>query len=341
MSKPITPPKSPIVEWLTKVRVLHQEPFTVEPLAGDGSTRTFYRVHLKNRTLCLLSDPGWDLSRDYAPHQGYLETHGIPVPKFLEVDSEAGFLLMEDLGDRLLQSEIREVPGSQRQWLERSVELLAKLHGKTYPVPRHLPVAGRSFDGEKYSAELGFTLEHLYAGFLGWPRHTAAALQDFCTHIARLGPRVFCHRDYHTRNILLKDGALYLIDFQDARMGSPHYDLASLLYDAYISLSASERDALSALYRKHLEKFPVGKLVDWDHFELDLRAVAFQRVLKAAGSFASFYTRYSKKLHLPYLVPALETALALTQEVDELMPLAKVFALEECIARTKTRLQSV
>jgi N-acetylmuramate 1-kinase len=289
-------------------------PFVLERLAGDGSTRTFYRLHLTDEQYILLDDPQWILSRDYPAHQDFLIKAQIPVPHFFEVDQKNGFLIMEDLGDELLQKHLLKDPTKKQEWLEVSAILLADLHGKTYPVPKELPASSRHFDDQKYFEEFQFTWEHLHQKFLGLPTppaETQNRLRTFCGWLASFSPTVFCHRDYHTRNILFHDQSLFLIDFQDARLGSPHYDLSSLLFDAYLPISNSDRQKLIACYRKQVETYPLGKKINWKTFEDELAHVAYQRTIKAAGSFASFFTRYGKDTHLPYLIPALQSALEL------------------------------
>jgi aminoglycoside/choline kinase family phosphotransferase len=225
---------------------------------------------------------------------------------------------MEDLGDTLLQEAIQKDPSSKMKLLGSAVQLLASLHGSTYPVPRSLVVSTRTFDTEKYSTELLFTFDHLHAQFLGLsplspPEETKVI--SFCDYISKIQPLVFSHRDYHCRNLLAKNTSLYLIDFQDARMGPPHYDLASILYDAYCPLSEAERTKLIQLYQTALSTHPIAKDIDWSRFDTDLTAVAFQRVVKAAGSFASFYNRNKKPTHLPYLEPALTMAMYLREKL--------------------------
>lgn len=309
---------NPLGAWLSGWISNHRKgaAFTAELLAGDGSDRKFFRISLRSESLILLSDPSWTLSKDYAPHQAYLEKRGVPVPRFLAEDSQAGALLMEDLGDELLQRLIVQEPDKKSHYLKRAVEVLADLHGKTYPVPASLPCFQRRFDKEKFSQEMAFTWTHLVDGYLGMgpmkdPEKKFVAA--FCEKIADLHPQIFCHRDYHTRNILVHKQGLYLIDFQDARMGSPHYDLASLLYDAYVPVTEADRKSLLAHYKEMIGSYPLGEKIAWKTFEEDLHAIAFQRVVKAAGSFASFFTRFNKKTHLPYLKPALESALQLQE----------------------------
>lgn len=304
-----------IEKWISTLGITTTKP--LEVLAGDGSQRTFYRLHTSESTWILLSDPEWALSKDYASHQAFLEQHKISVPRFRNEDPKAGFMLMEDLGDELLQNRMAQEPEKKLAWMKAATEILAHLHGRTFPVPSRLPVAQRSFDGQKYFDELCFTVEHLHVGFLGLPKPNEkdlSGLRSWCDELAQLRPLVFAHRDYHCRNILVVKDRLFLIDFQDARLGPPHYDLASLIYDAYVPITEMERETLLVHYQKILSQYPVHAQVQWKTFGQDLKAVAFQRVIKAAGSFASFYTRFGKSTHLKYLKPALNYGQTLLNE---------------------------
>ncbi len=307
--------------WLTKARLPTR--FQVMPLAGDGSPRPFYRIKASDKTFVLLFEPSWTLSRDYPAHQAYLKSRKIPVPEFLAVDPSLGVLLMEDLGDELLQTRILAEPQNRLTWLTASIELLADLHGSTFPVPVDLPVATRRFDSAKYEQEMDFLFEHLHVGLLKLPPPGAEIrkeVEGFCKTLEQFRPSLFCHRDYHTRNLLVHAGTLRLIDFQDARLGPAEYDLASLFYDAYVPVTDADRTQLLEAYRLRLKRYALYDAMDWKELDRRLNLVAYQRVLKAAGSFASFYTRYGKKTHLPYLEPALRMALALKSKIGEAAP---------------------
>jgi aminoglycoside/choline kinase family phosphotransferase len=240
---------------------------------------------------------------------------------------------MEDLGDALLQSVAAH--GEKARFLEKATEVLAHLHTTTYPVPQHLPVSTRAFDKTKFLDELKFTEEHLIRNLLGFPSWTQehlTRLDTYCESLAAIKPRVFCHRDYHTRNILITRQRLWLIDFQDARMGAPHYDLASLLYDSYTVLSAREREWLRNIYENRGRGCALHAEIDWEHFDRDLQQMALQRLIKAAGSFASFFTRLKKTSHLRYIGPALEMA----QPLANAWHLAEVFPIAQWLAKLKT-----
>ena len=317
-----TPPTADAVRrWVSE---RHLEGFddaallTVTTLAGDGSQRVFFRIANGSRHAVVVSDPGWRFTGDYAPLQRFLATKGLPVPDFFVEDPASGFLLMEDLGDELLQHRLLAVPTERLAWLRRAVTLLADLHGKTYPVPPSLPVANRKFDAKKYREELEFTFEHLHRGLLALPPRSEAAranVEQFVTHLEDVDAWVFCHRDFHSRNVLVHDETLELIDFQDARLGPVHYDLASLVYDPYVPLSVDERRALVAAYREAITAYPLARELDPVDFDRRLDAVALQRLVKAAGSFASFFTRFGKGTHLAYLDACLATAATLQAKV--------------------------
>lgn len=308
--------------------------YEITPLVGDGSSRSFFRVFSATRSWVLLVDRNWTQSQDYPAHQKFLKNQGISVPEFFSSDPAIGLLLMSDLGDRLLQLEIQENPSKKMACLERAVMLLGKLHGQTFPVPKELPVSGRRFDQEKYFAEFQFTFEHLYRGLLKLSPPTGSgekAVATFAKRIAAITPEAFSHRDYHCRNLLVKDGDLWLIDFQDARLGPPQYDLASLFYDAYVPITDDERSHLLGVYQKAVANSPIEAELDWTEFGKDIKYLAYQRTIKAAGSFASFYTRFQKTTHLPYLLPALNYALSLEKALSLPPELAEAFQLEKAI----------
>ena len=325
MASPVTILAEPLCAWLSgwlaKERLSTQ--FHVTPLAGDGSPRPFYRIEIPQKTFVLLSEPAWTLSKDYPAHQAYLAARQVPVPQFFAVDEKLGVLLMQDLGDELLQTRILAEPAKRLKWLERATRLLAHLHGSTYPVPETLPVSQRRFDQQKYFEEFQFTFTHLNNGLFKAHAPSASVLtsvKEFCGALGRFTPMAFSHRDYHTRNLLVYQDQLKLIDFQDARLGPIEYDLASLFFDPYVPVSPTERTQLLGAYREALVKFPLSKQIDWDGFVPRLEQSAFQRLVKAAGSFASFFTRYGKKTHFPYLLPALLSARDLKTKLGSELP---------------------
>ena len=107
---------------------------------------------------------------------------------------------------------------------------------------------------------------------------------------------MLCHRDYHSRNLMLHDGSLYIIDFQDARMGPDTYDLVSLLRDSYVDIADRELDELIAYFLALKRRRHAGRRRDEFRRRFDL--MALQRNLKALGTFGyQTMTRAEHRLH--------------------------------------------
>ena len=116
-------------------------------------------------------------------------------------------------------------------------------------------------------------------------------------------PRVLCHRDYHSRNLMVHGGSLHIIDFQDARMGPDTYDLASLLRDSYVDITDVELDALvqSFLALK-------GPAVDAGEFRRRFDLMSLQRNLKALGTFGHQTATRGNQVYIQYIPRTLRHA---------------------------------
>jgi len=261
-----------------------------EALAGDASTRRFHRL--------VLPDGGTRVVMDYgAPFEGetddvrlarLFEQAALPVARVLHTLPEAGALVLEDLGDETLETALARAPSGgrpSRDDLYRSaVRLAAEIATRgTEALLRSDRAQGPALDGERFLFEMHFFLEHYVGGFLGRPQlgsKVREALEELALGAAS-HPRVLCHRDYHSRNIMVRgDGALAMVDIQDARWGPDTYDLASLLCDAYVDLGDHEVAELSGLYWQQLACSP-----DVVALRARFDVVAAQRMIKALGTF--------------------------------------------------------
>lgn len=266
-----------------------REPTALAQLAGDASDRQFWRVGLPDDTtrVVMFYGPGHrEAVREYVVMQAYLDRHGLPVPQIDEIHEEVGLVVQEDLGDHtmgsVLDSENRET------WYRDALTLMLRMQ-RECTADDACPAFHREFDVAKLTWELEFFLRHTVRGYHGVKMSIVRKrrLEDECRRLARrldLAGKVFAHRDYHSRNLMVTDGRLRLIDFQDARLGDPCYDVASLLRDSYVPFDEDERMALLGVY---FEDARTDIYRGWwfdqflDHFELH----ALQRNLKAAGSF--------------------------------------------------------
>lgn len=299
----------------------------IEKLAGDASTREYYRIHRQGDLPLILqvTDPFAEsdlLRHPFLSARKLLEDWEVAVPRFVGARAESGWILLEDLGDGTLQNELslenyRKAVDLLVEWTIRGVSS----HARTI----HFEWA---FDFTKLQAEMAFTAEHLVEGVLGLdPKPYLAAVASNSQYLSNR-PRFFCHRDYHSRNLMYFAGQLYVIDFQDARLGPISYDIVSLLWDPYVRLSESWRADLLQHWIKRLEDrseeigaqrqiFDALELESSPAaWEIELERMKIQRLLKAAGSYASFYRKKGRLDYLPSVFPALEDTIVSLRRLE-------------------------
>ena len=277
------------------------------PLPGDASNRRYFRLSLSNRRsiiLMQLAEPeAFKQSEEAASgavavtELPFLNVHrhlakaGVTVPALYHYDQTAGLLYLEDFGDLLLVQACQDgrSHGTARHY-HRAIETLVRLHTKaTSPADARCIAFHRSFDVPLLMWEFDHFLEYGVVARHGKPMcaDDFQPVREVFETIAELmanEPRVFTHRDYHSRNLMVDGERLGVIDFQDALMGPATYDLASLLRDAYIALEESLIDELIAKYLDRMEKAGAG-LGDRSAFRRVFDFTSIQRNLKAAGRF--------------------------------------------------------
>jgi aminoglycoside/choline kinase family phosphotransferase len=262
----------------------------IVPLTGDASDRRYFRVRRSNDSivLALHAGPITFASLPFANVAGLLSRMPIPIPAILGYADPLGIVAQEDLGDVTLQAHLHAIQaGSIAPLYREAVEIIERLQrrGADLAAGDYLPY-GLAFDVEKLTWELEFFAKHFLEGFRGIRQDAArraALAAEFLTIAEELAgePRVLCHRDYHSRNLMLHRGGLYVIDFQDARMGPDTYDLVSLLRDSYVDLEEE-------LVGESIERFAAmntRRPEPLDAFRRRFDLMAVQRNLKALGTF--------------------------------------------------------
>jgi aminoglycoside/choline kinase family phosphotransferase len=225
------------------------------------------------------------------------------VPRILGIAGDLGVLALQDLGDVTLQAHLGFAPPQQHAALYRqAVGLIETLQrrGRDLASGAYLPY-GIAFDVSRLMWELDFFVKHFLEAYRGAAIPTAerdALRQELAVIAAALAaePRVLCHRDYHSRNLMLHEHILYMIDFQDARLGPDTYDLVSLLRDSYIDLPDGTVDELIAYFLARAgrtDQEPAFR----DRFDL----MALQRNLKALGTFGFQTTARGNTVYIQYI----------------------------------------
>jgi aminoglycoside/choline kinase family phosphotransferase len=271
-------------------------------LKGDASNRSYYRVGTPPDSHVLMVMPPEAAQKSEEATKGeppkelpfinvhrYLERLGVRVPRILRYDEPAGMMVLEDLGDVTFEQALEG--GKRREELyTRAVELLARLRvaAEKNPDPGCLAFT-RDFDEDLYDWELHHFREW---GLEAWsakkptPEERAqldATFRDIARTLAT-APRGFTHRDYQSRNIMVKDGELVVIDFQDALQGPRQYDLVALLRDSYVELDV---DFVERMLGRYIEAFAAagGERIEPEGFKRFFHLLTIQRKLKDAGRF--------------------------------------------------------
>ena len=278
----------------------------VMPLTGDASDRRYFRVLITDGpsiVLSLYSAP-FDFSKmSFVNVARLLERMPVPIPTLIGHADDIGLLALEDLGDVTLQAHLGAASGAEHAALYReAVALIATLQkrGAELASPDYIPYTV-AFDVEKLTWELDFFIKHFveaYRGVVIGPAARDELGREFAVLIEELAsePRVLCHRDYHSRNLMLHHGKLYIIDFQDARMGPDTYDLVSLLRDSYVDLPEQTVDDLIAYFLA-----VKGETAEAGRFRKRFDMMALQRNLKALGTFGYQTTARRNPVYIQYI----------------------------------------
>jgi aminoglycoside/choline kinase family phosphotransferase len=296
---------------------------TVVPLTGDASTRRYFRVIRPDAGSVVLAVYDAAFAYDALPFVNVtrlLAEVPLPIPAILGHAGDLGVLVLEDLGDVTLQAHLGVAPPIEHDALYRqAVALIERLQrrGRELTSPAYLPY-GIAFDRDKLTWELDFFVKYFMEAYRGVevsPAVRAALGEEWAQITEELAGEacVVCHRDYHSRNLMVHEGQLYLIDFQDARMGPDTYDLASLLRDSYVDLSDESVTDLTACFLtlKGSSQPPARRgRCEPDHAEFRRRfdAMALQRNLKALGTFGYQTATRRNPVYIQYMPRTLRNA---------------------------------
>ena len=282
----------------------------VVPLTGDASDRRYFRVLVRDEAPQVLAVHPGPIDFDALPFVNVarlLSEMPVPVPRILDHSNELGIIALQDLGDVTLQAHLGAASPAQHAALYRqAVTFIDTLQrrGAELASPGYIPYT-IAFDVEKLTWELQFFTRHFLEAYRG--AQIGAAARDALT--AEYGaiaeelacePRVLCHRDYHSRNLMLHDGSLYIIDFQDARMGPDTYDLVSLLRDSYVDFTEAQVEELIAFFLA-LRDGRLPTPADPDEFRRRFDLMALQRNLKALGTFGFQTTSRHNTVYIQYI----------------------------------------
>ncbi len=299
-------------------------------LAGDASTRRYYRVFSENGgSAVVMSVRDSAEIANFTAMTDLMKNLGADVPAIMGADGAC--LALEDLGDTLLQNHVNSMS---------ETDIIAEYRGIVNGLvnfqkaavtfsDRSIPCWGLSFDVEKLSWEVEFSNTHFIRGYLRLKPRPAlmeafAKEWGWITGDLAAEMETLAHRDFHSRNIMVKDGRRVWIDYQDARMGRRLYDLASLLFDPYAGLDPGVIEKLADHYYNRLSESgeaPWGKARFKELFDLS----GLQRIYKALGTYGYQTTVRGVDVYVPYIEPSMRTLLRISGARKELGRLHEIF----------------
>ncbi len=309
-SERVSPDDQLVAETVRKKLPFAGEVSKLIRLAGDASNRRYFRVKLNGGPphsviLMQLADPegfkeseeavgGRGLKIDELPFTNvlrHLARAGVSVPQLYYQDDAAGLLYLQDFGETSLADACGDAaPGDREALYRMAIDMLVRIHTTaTTPANPSCVAFHRSFETSLLMWEFDHFLEYGVVSRQERPmtEGDSLAVRTEFQKIADLlaaQPRVLTHRDYHSRNLMVDEKRLGVLDFQDALLGPPTYDLASLLRDAYIELEEQLVDDLIDYYVDGIAKHRPTALPRMQFRRLfDLASI--QRNLKAAGRF--------------------------------------------------------
>ena len=301
--------------------------FEIAVASADASFRRYFRVTHRDETLIAMdAPPDKEDMEPYVRIAAMLVDVGVNAPRVLHRDFEQGFLLNTDLGTKTYLAELGNRAHADRLYGD-AMTALVQIQARADHHARTLP----PYDTAVLRREMALFPEWFCTRHLGLEldRHDMMMIDsmfDVLAAEAARQPQVFVHRDYHSRNLMVGDGARYganpgILDFQDALYGPITYDLVSLLRDCYIEWPQPRVRAWVAQFRDEAAGagLKIGGSVDEFQRWFDLMGV--QRHLKVLGIFARLFHRDGKPGYLkdlPLTLAYVREAIALHPELHAL-----------------------
>lgn len=302
----------------------------ITPLPGDASFRRYFRITRRGgqgaiapgtgRAMLMHAPPPHENPGPFLSVAGWLAANGLRAPHIIAENAADGWVLLEDFGDERLREWVDAHPQDESELYARAIDALVALH-------RLPPGPLAAYDLTEYQREAGLFVEWfcpakaLEVATRDWRAAWDVVLAPV---ISRQRPGVVVLKDYHAENIMLPpDGSQGLIDFQDAMIGHPAYDLVSLLQDA-------RRDVTPMVERAMIERYIAAAQPD-DAFEADYAVLGAQRNAKIVGVFTRLAKRDGKPRYLD-LIPRVWALLERDLAHPALKPVASWF--DDNIPRT-------
>jgi len=276
----------------------------VSLLAGDASTRKYYSVTDADKTFIIVVSAPFSNNDPTILSNVAFKKLGVPVPEILKVIPEKGIMVKEDLGKLHLQ-DIKEEK-KLRRYYDGVVDIILTYQINATKTKEQLYPLSYSFTKEKFISELNMTTEYYFSGYKKKKLNSTDNNELDSVYVDIVNKMMaqkslLLHRDYHSRNIMLKGKDLFIIDYQDARLGPYTYDLASLVIDPYIELSEDLKKHIIERYYYGIKVIVNDAVAD---FEKNYFLCFLQRGIKILGTFAYQKLERNNDRYIQYIDPS-------------------------------------
>ncbi len=319
----------------------------LEKLFGEASYREYFRCYtVEGLTFIVMKMPPGkqSVSEEITNYKGekgelpflniarYLTKVDLPAPQIIGTDLSSGLIVLQDLGDQSLESLVNEISDAMRQYFYRlALDLLVKLQkaGKENP-DEECMAFHRSFDKSLLLWEFEHFLEYgiedrFQTKIPETDRSDILKEADSLIDKIIAIPYGLTHRDFQSRNLLLFAYEFFLIDFQDALLGPPQYDLVALLRDSYVNLPENEVEAALKYFWQQRQDQGIP-LESAEEFRENFYRISLQRKLKDAGRFQYINTVKKNPKFLPHVPNSLSYVKHAFAQLPQYKNLAQLLA---------------
>jgi aminoglycoside/choline kinase family phosphotransferase len=290
----------------------------ITDLRADGSNRLLFRIFGPGgESVVGVFGPDHEENRAFLSFSRSFRSIGLPVPEIYAADEEGGIYLEEDLGDITLFAALSAARAGDESFPEEIVALYEKVItilprvqvGGGHVIDFSVAYPCAEFDRKSMTWDLNYFKYH-FLKLAHIPFNEARLEADFdrlCDYLLEADRSNFLYRDFQSRNIMIRDGAPWLIDYQGGRRGALQYDIASLLYDAKAAIPEPVRDRLLDVYLDALGNY---MRVDRVRFAEHYRGFVLIRIMQALGAYG-YRGFFERKAHflasVPYAVDNIKT----------------------------------
>ena len=297
-----------------------------EELSASGSNRRYFRLKGKKTSLIGVEGTSKEENKAFIEMAKHFFNQGLPVPRFLAQSADGRFYIQEDLGDTLLFDAIADgrktgvFHESEKELLRKTMRILPAIQVKgaegfdfsvCYPQPE--------FNERSILWDLNY-FKYCFLKSTGLDFQENLLEDDFAklsNILMRSQTNTFMYRDFQSRNVMVKDGEPYFIDFQGGRKGPLYYDVASFLWQAKAQYSNELREELLHIYFEALQELMP---IDESEFRIQLKHFVLFRTLQVLGAYG-FRGYFEKKPHFLQSIPfAIENLRALLKPEDSEYP---------------------